>query len=156
EQVQNAEPPPLKELDPGIPEQLGASIHRALRKNPSDRFADIADMRTELEQIHRQLLDEADRARSRVRVGLEQVQGPVQALAASAGAVVEVRPPVAAAETSGPLRSLQRAEAELAIRIDGLRSQLELSHSLEPAVERAIQLARAGDYDAAIAGFQRV
>jgi len=87
EQVQNAEPPPLEELDPGLPEPLGASIHRALRKNPSDRFAGIADMRMELEQIHRRLLDEADRTGSRVRVGLDEIQSLKQALAASAGAV---------------------------------------------------------------------
>ena len=87
EQVQNVEPPPLKELDPGLPEPLSASIHRALRKNPSDRFANIADMRMELEQIHRRLLDEADGARTRVRVGLDEVQSLKQALAASAGAV---------------------------------------------------------------------
>ena len=87
EQVQNAEPPPLEELDPGLPEPLGASIRRALRKNPSERFAGIADMRMELEQIHRRLLDETDRARSRVRVGLDEVQSLKQALAASAGAM---------------------------------------------------------------------
>src|SRR5262245_59141105 len=86
EQVQNAEPPPLEELDPGLPEPLGASIHRALRKNPSDRFAGIADMRMELEQIHRRLLDEADRTGSRVRVGLDEIQSLKQPLAASTGA----------------------------------------------------------------------
>jgi len=153
EQVQHAEPPPLMEVDPRLPEPLGSAIHRALRKDPAARFASIRDMRLELERTQQQLFVEADRARSRLRSRLLEVQTLEQAVAQSSGADVG---PAVTLDDSGSRTSLERLEAELAARVDRLQSQLKLAQGLEPSLEHAARLTRAGDYDSAIAVFQRI
>jgi serine/threonine protein kinase len=155
DQVQHAEPPPLLELDPSLPEPIGASVHRALQKDPSARFADIGALRIELERIHQQLREEADRVRDRVHASLREVQSLEQAVVASSGAAADMGPPVGLDE-GAPLTSLQQFEAELAMRVEHLRSQLERARSVEPSLDDASRLTRAGDYDAAIEVFQRV
>lgn len=44
------EPKPIRERVPQVPPGLADAIHRALRKNPADRFADAAAMRVALER----------------------------------------------------------------------------------------------------------
>jgi tRNA A-37 threonylcarbamoyl transferase component Bud32 len=41
-------PPPLRAIDPTIPEALEAIVQRALAKSPGDRFADMREMRAAL------------------------------------------------------------------------------------------------------------
>jgi serine/threonine protein kinase len=154
DQVQHAEPLRLRDLDSSLPENLAATVHRALRKEPSERFLNIGDMRIELEQIQHQLLEEADRTRARVRTSLHEVHTLEHALAERSGAVEENA--AVSADVTGPLMSLQRLDEELGTRIDRLRSQLDQAHSVEPLLEQAVQLARSEEYDTAIAMYRRV
>ncbi len=49
----DSEPPPLSRLRPDIPRSLAALVHRALAKEPADRFASAGEMLAALELAHR-------------------------------------------------------------------------------------------------------
>ncbi len=50
-QVTEEEPPPLRQVDPTIPRDLATIVHRAIAKDPKDRYATAADLRDELERF---------------------------------------------------------------------------------------------------------
>src|SRR4029434_4262816 len=74
----------LRELDPSLPSELVAIVERAMRKDPGERFPDLEQMRSQLEQVQRGLMEEAQRIRGRLRGQLEQV-GKLEAALAGAG-----------------------------------------------------------------------
>jgi serine/threonine protein kinase len=45
------EPIPLEQRVPALPKQLAAIVHRALAKEPDDRFASAAEMREALQDF---------------------------------------------------------------------------------------------------------
>jgi serine/threonine-protein kinase len=47
-QVIGLEPPPIEELAPHVPPEIGEVLHRALAKDPEQRFADIGDFASAL------------------------------------------------------------------------------------------------------------
>ena len=49
--IQYADPPPLRELNPALPQELESVIFRCLEKQPSARFASAADLREALKTI---------------------------------------------------------------------------------------------------------
>ena len=51
--IQFADPPPLTNCCPEVPEELGSVIDRCLKKNPADRYASAADLRESLKTIMR-------------------------------------------------------------------------------------------------------
>jgi serine/threonine-protein kinase len=46
--VQSQQPPPAREIQPGIPEKVSAALARALDKNPERRPASMRDLRKDL------------------------------------------------------------------------------------------------------------
>ena len=46
--VLNEAPVPLRKRRPGLPEPLARVVHRALERDPADRFADVRAMRAAL------------------------------------------------------------------------------------------------------------
>src|SRR5215813_2963680 len=73
DQLRSGDPPSLRELDPSLPSELVAIVERAMRKDPRERFADLEQMRSQLEHVQRGLTEEAQRIRERLRERLEQV-----------------------------------------------------------------------------------
>ena len=59
EELHSTTPPSRFRPDPAIPEDLGAVIERALRKNPEERFRDMAEMREALDAVRARLAQEA-------------------------------------------------------------------------------------------------
>src|SRR4029450_294266 len=55
ENLRSQDPPPLAEVDPTLPTELGAILERALQKDPTRRFAPLAHMRAQLLRSVRQL-----------------------------------------------------------------------------------------------------
>ncbi len=51
--IQFADPPPLSNCCPEVPEELGSVIDRCLKKNPADRYASAAEVREALKMIMR-------------------------------------------------------------------------------------------------------
>jgi serine/threonine protein kinase len=65
-------------VEPSVPPELAAIIERALRKDPAQRFQDLAQMRDQLQRVLRALERNRDQARNRVRGKLAEV-GALQA-----------------------------------------------------------------------------
>lgn len=58
-------PPPLRDLVPGIPQELDKIVMRCLEKDPSKRFASVSALVTQLRPFGTPLSQSASRARSR-------------------------------------------------------------------------------------------
>ena len=50
------DPTPVGEIDPSLPERLREIVHRALEKDPGDRFQTASDLRAELGELSQQVL----------------------------------------------------------------------------------------------------
>ena len=50
-QVTQEEPRPLRQVDPTVPRDLDTIVHRAIARDPKDRYATAADLRDELERF---------------------------------------------------------------------------------------------------------
>jgi serine/threonine protein kinase len=84
EELRTATPPRLTELDASLPSALADVIHRALQKDPADRFADLGQMSLELELLGRALADERPMARPSSLLG---PPGPVVGTTPSLSAI---------------------------------------------------------------------
>jgi serine/threonine-protein kinase len=147
EQLRSEDPPPLVRLAPTIPAPLSAVVERAMRKDPTERFADFAEMRAQLEEIQRRLAEETEHTRARIRTKVDQIRQLRVALADQAGiAGGEV-------ESAVPTR-LHVAAGELLER--DVTAQLEHAHDLvqrvgrlAPQLHRGLDHLRARRFDAA-------
>jgi len=68
------DPLPLRELDPSIPPELVAIVDRALRKDPGERFPDLEQMGSSVEQVLRGFTEEAQRIRASLRGRFEELR----------------------------------------------------------------------------------
>src|SRR5262249_6651469 len=85
EQLRSQDPPSVTETDPTLPIELAAIVERALRKDPTQRFATLAEMRTKLLLMRRRLTENTERIREEVQTGLRQLQEVREALATRVG-----------------------------------------------------------------------
>ena len=143
EQLRTEDPPPLNELDPAIPADLAAIVARALRKDPAARFTDLAQMRTQLDQVQLELVEEAHRVRARVIAQRERLRQLQAALAERTGPPKEV-PAIPAVGERERLTTLQALEHELAGRMEALQAQIARANALAPAFQHAQELLEAG------------
>jgi serine/threonine-protein kinase len=88
--VQTEEPTPLSQIDPTIPAELVQIVERAHKKDPAQRFPDMGEMRTRLEQVRRRMGDEAEELPSPVRKLLDEIRGLQERLAAARAAAEQV------------------------------------------------------------------
>ena len=143
EQLRTEDPPPLNELDPAIPAELAAIIERALRKDPAARFTDLAQMRTQLDQVQLELVEEAHRVRARVIAERERLQKLQTALAERTGPPPE-EPAIPAVGERERLATLQALEHDLVGRLEALQAQIARADALAPAFQHAHELLEAG------------
>jgi serine/threonine-protein kinase len=141
--------------DPAIPEDLGAVLERALRKNPDERFRDMTEMRDALAVVRARLAEEATALRRRLEARaaearelhgelVEQVGGQVAPDALTAPAD---RAPVAALEAA-----LRDSEEQLA----RLRKRIVQARALRPEYERARARMRLGQWDEAAEALEAI
>ncbi|HLE44930.1 MAG TPA: serine/threonine-protein kinase, partial [Methylomirabilota bacterium] len=155
EKVRAEQPTPLTELDPTIPPELAAIVERALRKDPAQRFADLAQMRAQIEAVRRGFADEGDRLEAQVRGQIERLRGLQTALGRQLGGTLEDETIPMPTDRTG-LDDLRALARELAGRVEGLQARLGQVEALEPAVTRGLELLRAGQAAAAVAELERV
>jgi hypothetical protein len=63
DKLRTENPPRLSEVDPSLPAELEAIIERALQKDPARRFANLGQMRAELQILRRKRSENAERLR---------------------------------------------------------------------------------------------
>jgi serine/threonine-protein kinase len=68
-QAQNAEVPPIQDLDPRVSDDLAAVVHRALARSPSDRYPSAREMNDALDAVEGALPENAARDEVRAFVG---------------------------------------------------------------------------------------
>jgi hypothetical protein len=155
EQLRTEEPPPVDQLDPSIPPALAGIIGRALRKDPDERYGDLAEMRTALEDVQTGLREEARHIGARLR----QQQGRLLELRAQladrVGALGEDET-VPIIEERARLGAMQALERDLAARIATLERRIEQADQLAPAFQRASELLEGGQFADAVLELEAV
>src|SRR5262249_11142145 len=147
---------PLQELDPSIPHEVVTIIERALRKDPAERFLDLAEMRSQLEQVHRGFAEEVQRIRTRLQGRLEEVRDLEAALAERVGSSREDETQTLPDERGGRLVALRALEGELADRLKTGQAKVAQAEALAPALQRALALLQRGEFAKAVPEFEAI
>ncbi|MGH7331938.1 MAG: serine/threonine-protein kinase, partial [Candidatus Rokuibacteriota bacterium] len=155
EQLRSEEPPTPNTVDPTIPADLSVIIERALRKDPGQRFADLAEMRGQLEGVQRRFGEEAQRLRGEVDVKLRRIRELETTLATHLGAVSDATSPIAV-DGQARVATLEALNQSLARRVERLQALLEKAEALKPGYERGRALIQAGEYDEAVTTLEGV
>jgi serine/threonine protein kinase len=85
DKLRTENPPRLSEVDPGAPLELCAIVERALAKDPTQRFANLGQMRNELMTLRRKRAEDTERLRQDVQGRLRQLHELKGALEARLG-----------------------------------------------------------------------
>ena len=147
EALRSHPPPPLHEVDPAIPAELGQVVAGALTRDPQQRFAELVTVRRELDGIRRRLLDESSRLRVTLESSLAEAQRLHAEVVEQAGCGhAQVRPALA---DHADLAALRLLEQELPATIERYRRVLADAKALEPQVARGVELLRQGELESA-------
>ena len=155
EQLRTEVPPPLNELDSGIPVELAVIVDRAMRKDPQERFADLEQMRTELERVQQGLVQEAQRIRGRVRGQCDRVRDLQVALGERIGPLKELEA-VPVIDDRGRLATMQALERDLGVRIEALQAKVARAEAVAEAMRRGAELLEARQFAEAMEEFEGV
>jgi hypothetical protein len=142
-------------VEPSVPPELAAIIERALRKDPAQRFQDLAQMRDQLQRVLRALERNRDQARNRVRGKLAEV-GALQAAVLALLVTPADEDTIPMADDCMGLAQLVDLDQQLDDRLARLRARLAEAEAAEPAVARALALLGRGEFAAAITEFEAV
>src|SRR5215813_2434094 len=156
DQLRSEDPPSMKELDPGLPSELVAIVERAMRKDPGERFPDLEQMRFQLEQVQRGLMEEAQRVRGRLLGHLEQVWELEAALAEEVGSARDDGTEQLLDVREGRLATLLALERDLMSRLEAGRAKMARAKALAPAALRGLALLQHGQFAKAIDEFETI
>src|SRR4030095_12888091 len=155
ENLRSQDPPPLAEVDPTLPTELGAILERALQKDPTRRFATLGQMRAQLLQVRRKLSEEAERVRRDVQSRLRRLHELREALTARLGGPWADETDFVV-EDHAPLATLERVDRDTTARIEGMQVLLTRAEALRPALDRGLAALQRGDYERAVSELDRV
>jgi hypothetical protein len=155
ENLRSQDPPPLAEVDPTMPTELGAILERALQKDPTRRFATLGQMRTQLLQVRRKLGEDAERVRRDVQSRMRRLHELREALNARLGGPWADETQFVV-EDHAPLATLERVDKDTTTRIERMQELLTRAEALRPALDRGFAALQRGDYAAAVADLDRV
>jgi len=155
DQLRTESPPSLTELDASIPPELAAIVERAMRKDPTERFSDLAQMRSELEEVQRRLGEEAQTVRGRLRERYARLRELQVALADRVGSSAEAEG-TRSLDERGRLATLQALERDLAGRIEAAQTKVARADELASAFERGADLLRMSRFAEAAAEFEAI
>ncbi len=147
--------PSLFRPDPTIPEDLAAVVERMLQKDPDARYADMTDVRGALDEVRVRLKGEATELRQRLE-GLATVLSELEAaLTERLGfdLVLRTSPLPGEGTPVVALEKLQREYEERSARLQRLR---ERAGAVRDEYEHAMERLNAGEWAAALAGFEHV
>ena len=155
EELRSTASPSVFRVDPAIPDDLGAVIERALRKNPDERFASMAEMRAALDVVRARLRDEAQTLRSRLRTQAIDARDLESLLRERiGGGPASASPP--RADKNQSVMELERLGQEYDERLSRLREMVERADTLAPRFDWAMEQLRLGEWAAAADTFAEI
>jgi Protein kinase domain len=155
EKLRSQDPPPLSEVEPSLPPELGKILERALQKEPARRFATLGDMRTELQRLRRRIGEDAERLRRDLQGRLRRLHELREALESRLGGPWGDETLLAVDERA-PLATLERVGRDTAARIERLQELLTQAETLRPALDRGLEALRNGEFERAVSELDRV
>ncbi len=155
EKLRSDNPPRLSEVEPSLPVELEAIIERALAKDPTKRFANLGQMRAQLQILRRKRAEDTERLRQDVQGRLRQLHELRAALEARLGGPWADET-VFVVDEHAPLTTLESVGKDTSTRIARLNELLTRAESLRPSLDHGLEALRAGDYDRAVLELDRV
>jgi serine/threonine protein kinase len=155
EKLRTENPPRLSEMDPGAPLELCAIVERALAKDPTQRFANLGQMRNELMTLKRKRAEDTERLRQDVQGRLRQLHELKGALEARLGGPWADET-VFVVDEHAPLTTLESVGRDTSTRIARLTELLARAEMLKPALDSGLEALRAGNFDRAVLELDRV
>src|SRR5881409_2200292 len=155
EKLRTDNPPRLSEVEPSLPAELEAIIERALAKDPTKRFANLGQMRAQLQILRRKRAEDTERLRQDVQGRLRQLHELRAALEARLGGPWADET-VFVVDEHAPLATLESVGRDTATRIARLTELLSRADALKPALHSGLEALEAGDFDRAVQELDRV
>ena len=126
-----------------------------MRKDPAERFTDLEQMRSQLEEVQRGLIDEARGLIAHVREQRSQLLAVRAALVERVGLAKEEEA-VPRVDERERLATVQALQGEFSARIEALRTSIAQADSVAPDFQRAMELLHAGQFAEAVGAFEAV
>ena len=155
DKLRSDNPPPLREVEPTLPTELEAIIERALAKDPTQRFANLGQMRIELQTLRRKRAEDTERLRQDVQGRLRQLHALKSTLEARLGGPWADET-VFVVDEHAPLTTLESVGKDTATRIARLNELLARAETLKPALDSGLRALETGDFDRAVLELDRV
>ena len=155
EKLRTENPPRLGEIEPSVPPELEAIVERALQKDPARRFANLGQMRAELQTLRRRRSEDTERLRQDVQGRLRQLNELKVALESRLGGPWADET-VFVVDERAPLATLDSVGRDTTTRIARLNELLARAETLKPALDGGLAALQAGDYDRAVLELDRV
>ena len=155
DKLRTENPPRLGEVDPSLPAELEAIVERALQKEPTRRFANLGQMRAELQTLRRKRSEDTERLRLDVQGRLRQLHELKTALEARLGGPWADET-VFVVDEHAPLATLESVGRDTTTRIARLNELLARADALKPALDDGLRAIEAGDFDRAVLELDRV
>ena len=155
EKLRSDNPPRLSEVEPSLPVELEAIIERALAKDPTKRFANLGQMRAELQILRRKRAEDTERLRQDVQGRLRQLHELRGALETRLGGPWADET-VFVVDEHAPRTTLESVGKDTSTRIARLNELLTRAESLRPSLDNGLEALRACDYDRAVLELDRV
>jgi len=155
EKLRTENPPRLCEVDATTPTELEAIIERALQKDPTRRYANLGQMRAELQTVRRKRTEDTERLRQEVQGRLRRLHELKAALEARLGGPWADET-VFVVDEHAPYTTLESVGRDTATRIARLTELLARADMLKPALGSGLQALEAGDFDRAVQELDRV
>jgi predicted Ser/Thr protein kinase len=155
EELRSAASPSRFRPDTAIPEDLGRVIERALRRDPEERFRNMAEMREALNAVRARLAQEGTGLRRRLAAQAAEVRELHARLVEQVGGAV----PQEALPVFGDRTAVAALEAfcrEGEHKLARLRERVELAGRLRPEYEQAMDRMRLEEWKAAEGAFEHL
>src|SRR5262245_39645468 len=155
EQLRSEDPTPLARLDPSLPPEVIALVERAMRKDPAERWADLAQMQAKIHLVQRGLREQAQRLRAKLREQLDEIFHLQRSLAERIGALPE-EGDLPHIDDQWGLAAMHAVEQDFAARTAARRERLSRAELLAPALQRGNELLQALQFADAAVKFQAI
>ena len=155
EKLRTENPPRLAEVEPSLPAELGIIVERALAKDPTQRFANLGQMRAELMTLRRKRSEDTERLRQNVQGRLRQLHELKATLETRLGGPWADET-VFVVDDRAPHTTLESVGRDTTSRIARLTELLSRADALKPTLDSGLSALEAGDFDRAVLELDRV
>jgi len=155
EKLRTENPPRITEVEPSLPAELGVIVERALAKEPTQRYANLGQIRAELVTLRRKRSEDTERLRQDVQGRLRQLHELKAALETRLGGPWADET-IFVVDEYAPHTTLESVGRDTSTRIARLTELLSRANRLKPALDNGLQALKAGDFDRAVRELDRV